>query len=471
MTTLLNRLWKLSLTLFLIFSISTFNHFLSPQPVLALGEEMAPDAEMSLQKWVGANDGFIDALAEGLDCRVAGCPDAQIIGAIPLETRYLSLMMINRPASTSRYLAHLMDNIGIPTPPTVHAQGTGYRMFEPIINLWQIFRNLAYTIYILIFLVIGFMIMFRTKINAQTVITIQSALPNLIITLLLITFSYAIAGFLVDIMYFLIYFLIYLAGSNHLLDAKMTLDYFLKHSLVGIFSPFGDNGVINQISVAIMNIFYSLIGSLHHTEGNVGSWLIKLFISVVIFLQLGRLFLSLLKSYLMVIIQIITAPLQILPNAIPGSKAFMTWLKTLASYLAPFPIITAVFLLAIIFAVPGTETNLFGINQPIFSADSKLRTFPYIAGRATTSQDIAGLISFALILISPAAVKMAQDFFKVKESPYTSEVMSGIGMGFKTIGTPISMISNWKRQHRENLSQNRMTNAIETMGQTLRERG
>jgi len=45
------------------------------------------------------------------------------------------------------------------------------------------------------------MIMFRIKINPQTAITIQLALPKLIITLLLITFSYAIAGFMIDIFY------------------------------------------------------------------------------------------------------------------------------------------------------------------------------------------------------------------------------------------------------------------------------
>ncbi len=435
---------------------------LAQTKVLAVDSaNFSPEAPISSDKILGGKDGFVDIIAKSLDCRLEGCPDAEITGAIPFTTNYLAMMITDKPASTSRYVAHLMKNIGLPTPPSAYAQGVGYRMFEPVIKLWQVFRNLAYTIYILIFLVIGFMIMFRTKINAQTVISIQSALPNLLITLLLITFSYAIAGFLIDIMYFTIYFLVYLAGSNRLLDAKMTMDYFLKHNLISIFFPSGDNLVLQRISIAIQNLFFSVIGSVQHAQDkNLGSDIIQFFISVMVFLQLVKLFISLLKNYLMVIIQIITAPLQLLPNAIPGSKAFMTWLKTLASYLAPFPIITALFLLAIIFAIPSYQNNPFGVTKPIFGSDSKLHTFPYIAGMTTTSEDIAGLMAFAIILISPAAVKMSQDFFKVKESPYTSEVMTGL----KSSALPFQMASGWWNRHRANLNQRNLISAIQNQG-------
>src|SRR5258708_14361646 len=45
------------------------------------------------------------------------------------------------------------------------------------------------------------MIMFRVKISPQVVVSVQSALPKIAIALVLVTFSYAIAGFLIDIMY------------------------------------------------------------------------------------------------------------------------------------------------------------------------------------------------------------------------------------------------------------------------------
>ncbi len=45
---------------------------------------------------------------------------------------------------------------------------------------------------------VGLMVMFRQRINPQTVITAQAALPGLVIGLILITFSYFLAGLISD---------------------------------------------------------------------------------------------------------------------------------------------------------------------------------------------------------------------------------------------------------------------------------
>ena len=58
------------------------------------------------------------------------------------------------------------------------------------------------------------MIMFRMKINPQTVINIENALPRIVVAMLLITFSFAIAGFLIDMMYVLIAIIISLVSGN-----------------------------------------------------------------------------------------------------------------------------------------------------------------------------------------------------------------------------------------------------------------
>jgi hypothetical protein len=47
--------------------------------------------------------------------------------------------------------------------------------------------------------VVGFMIMFRSKIGGQTLVTLGNFLPGVITSLILITFSFAIAGLLIDI--------------------------------------------------------------------------------------------------------------------------------------------------------------------------------------------------------------------------------------------------------------------------------
>ena len=133
-------------------------------------------------------------------------------------------MIFDNQISSQEYIADILDNIGVPSVSRAYAQstggGTGYNAMKPFLEFWKVFRNLAYSLYIIMFVVVGIMIMLRTKVNAQTIITIQTALPNLLITLLLVTFSYAIVGFMIDLMYFLIYFIVYLISSVGIIDAS-----------------------------------------------------------------------------------------------------------------------------------------------------------------------------------------------------------------------------------------------------------
>jgi hypothetical protein len=82
----------------------------------------------------------------------------------------------------------------------------GFSALDPILETWKSFRNLAYLFFVVIFLIIGFMIMFRTKVG-QAAITAQQAIPSVIVAMLAVTFSYAIAGFMIDIMYVVMYVL------------------------------------------------------------------------------------------------------------------------------------------------------------------------------------------------------------------------------------------------------------------------
>ena len=65
--------------------------------------------------------------------------------------------------------------------------------------LWTQIRNITYIFFMIIFIVVGFMIMFRSKIGGQTLITLGNSLPNIILALIGVTFSFAIAGLIIDI--------------------------------------------------------------------------------------------------------------------------------------------------------------------------------------------------------------------------------------------------------------------------------
>jgi hypothetical protein len=106
------------------------------------------------------------------------------------------------PLHTGDYFSYLSNNFGL-TKATYAANttGTGFDQLSPLMNIWVAFRNVAYILFIIIFLLIGIAIMLRVRIDPRVVMTIQNQIPKLIIGVIMVTFSFAIAGFLIDIMW------------------------------------------------------------------------------------------------------------------------------------------------------------------------------------------------------------------------------------------------------------------------------
>ncbi|MEK7573685.1 MAG: hypothetical protein AAB531_04640 [Patescibacteria group bacterium] len=142
-------------------------------------------------------------------------------GAIGFMSKMIT-MTYTPPAHTRDYVQNLAQNFGITKPafaqtdfifpPEAPADtnppvefGTGFYSISPLINIWTAFRNIAYMLFVLVFVVIGVAIMLRVKIDPRTVMTIQNQIPKIIIGILLVTFSFAIAGFLIDVMWITIY--------------------------------------------------------------------------------------------------------------------------------------------------------------------------------------------------------------------------------------------------------------------------
>lgn len=118
-----------------------------------------------------------------------------LIGGI---SSFLGGLFDSRPIRTSSYIALIGESLGFPK--TAHAQvgGSGAAVLNPVLSLWQVSRNLAYIVMIIIFIVIGLMVMFRQRLNPQTILTVQAALPGLVLGLIFITFSYFLASLITD---------------------------------------------------------------------------------------------------------------------------------------------------------------------------------------------------------------------------------------------------------------------------------
>lgn len=445
-------------------------------------QDASPDKPQNLIKYsigstndpntgTGSTHGAFDITVIGpASLAITGYTDPET--GVPLKTgllneqaHYLALMYQNQPG-TAEYVADLWKNIGLPTTPRALAQGTGYSAMSSFLPFWKVFRNLAYSLYIIMFVVVGVMIMLRTKVNAQTIITIQSALPNLLITLLLITFSYAIVGFMIDLMYFLIYFVVYLLSSIDIISTPTkAISRLLDYSAWSVIFE-GRNTIISAVSQAITQALSGLGTGALGAVGKVGaflSWLGLgyLIAAVVLAVAMLKLMWQLVRCYFMLLVQTITAPVQILMNAVPGSKAFGTWLKTTASYLLPFPVVAAMFIFAAVLIGDPSRASilqghgLYGDDGNPFGINSSAPLYDNYGGSATSGKSNTGsiwlppftlteyseepaslmvLLGFFVMLMTPAAAKMAQEWLQVKESPYISEALSGIGpvVGYPT---------------------------------------
>ncbi|OGH12140.1 MAG: hypothetical protein A2857_02020 [Candidatus Levybacteria bacterium RIFCSPHIGHO2_01_FULL_36_15] len=126
-------------------------------------------------------------------------------GAIGFVSSLIGKTTTNMNISSRDYYTYLFQNFGIAKP--AYAQ-QGFIQLSPVMTLWQSMRNIAYLILVIIFIIIGLGIMLRIQVDPRTVMTIQNQIPKAIIGILLVTFSYAIVGYLIDLMWVSVYFLL-----------------------------------------------------------------------------------------------------------------------------------------------------------------------------------------------------------------------------------------------------------------------
>lgn len=460
---------KVIFSIFIILATTFPTHTLAATETPGLTDINAMGLALGITGWQGdPGDLSCDAPQNLTKYAIGGVCGDEISGLLPMGGKQLASLYKIQPSS-QEYVADLLNNIGVPQISSAYAQGTGYQALGSFLPFWKAFRNLAYSLYIIMFVVVGIMIMLRTKINAQTVITIQAALPNLIVTLLLITFSYAIVGFMIDIMYFLMYFMAYLLDAIGILNGGTAIERLTSQSAWGVIFA-GRNSIISVVAEAIRQILYfnSAAGLIARTIGGAATLGISelmvhaipyLLVAVWLAITMLKLVFVLTKSYIMLIIQTITAPVQILMNAMPGSKAFSEWLKKTASYIIPFPVAAAMFLVAAMFIgnptnstklngsltnsatgqltgladSPELQANPFGINEDheFYQgwSSNDVWTPPFTFDMHWEAWDIMILLGFFIFAMTPAAVAMAQNWLQVKESPYIAEAFGGIGTG------------------------------------------
>jgi hypothetical protein len=368
-------------------------------------------------------------------------------GAIGITTQLIS-SLYTPPVHTYDFTRYLASNFGI-AKPTYAQTGSGLTGLTPIVKIWVVFRNLVYLFFVVILAIIGLAIMLRVRIDPRTVMTVQNQIPKIIIGLILVTLSLAIAGLLIDLMWVATYLMINtIKSANAGVPANIAGQLYNNPlSFIGIlFGADNINGngaqaiqsavynALNPPSVApdvsdtcdqsnpltvlfscnLGDVFSLTIGPLVNSIlTGILSFFLGLaaffIISIAILWSMIKLWFALLKAYVMVLFTIVLAPFWIVagllpnPSGQPRALGFGSWVRELLGNLMAFPAVIGFFLIGKLFV-----TQLGGVTQTNLGSNF----IPPLIGGAAATDKIGVLIGLGIILASPHIVEMTKKAFK-----------------------------------------------------------
>jgi len=102
-------------------------------------------------------------------------------------------------ASGVAWASDLMEHVGF--APKTYAQGIGFSALGSYQRAWKVMRDAAFLLITLAIVVSGFIIIFGVPVGDKAGVSIEEMLPRLVIVLIVISLSYAIVGFMIDLMY------------------------------------------------------------------------------------------------------------------------------------------------------------------------------------------------------------------------------------------------------------------------------
>jgi len=278
------------------------------------------------------------------------------------------------------------------------------------------------------------MIMFRVKINPQTVVTVQSSLPKIVISAVLITFSYAIAGLLIDIMYVFMGLIAAIATQSNLFEMNFSqmIAALLNRNIFTIYLGYWFGfGITTLSTIFSQNVIYGGIMLIF--------WIILIIILLVASFK-GMI--ALLKNLAMLLISIITGPFEILFGTLSSTGGFGSWLMKIVSYLAVYPVIAVIILMAHFFLAQGMQ-NFYGDTLGMsgwlaFSPNWMFTTsewhVPFSAFELNGLRIVWIAVSYVLIIMIPKVFDIIKGFMEKKPFDYGTAIGESFSPAKKTAG-------------------------------------
>ncbi len=412
----------------------------------------------------------------------------QLGGALGVLAQQIGVLY-QKPASSKTYFDYLSANFGIVKPAYAQqtncnslnnsAFGYGYCGLNPIFEIWKLARDFAYALLVIAFVVLALGIMLRFKIDARTVMTLQNQIPRVIIAIILITFSYAIAGVMVDLMWTVTYMgmdaitsassaKVCLNGTNPPIS-NAAQQYLLETPLRYVDSIFADDcnsllgskGLImlaNDTGGAIGNIITDLIfnafGSNFNAASsdcsftNIGdcfkkgialiiSLIIKLIVVITLIITLIRLWFNLLKTVVLFIVYALEGPIYIVFGLLPGRPlGFEKWLRLIFAHLVPFPLV----------AWALTFARVLSASYSVSIPNPNTVFVPPLIGNPNMN-NFGILLAFGLILITPGIPDTIKERLKVPGGKMGGMIRGGLAGGGAVVAA--STGAGWKRMTRK----------------------
>jgi hypothetical protein len=233
------------------------------------------------------------------------------------------------------------------------ASQNGYEtlIYSGIGDLWEKVRDIAYVFFVIVMIVVGFMIMFRSKIGGQTLVSLGNFLPGVITSLILITFSFAIAGVLIDLGSVVTSFIATLYGGPSFVSPINTINDLFTAMFTGgtagttlVVAGVADASMIGGLVATIAG---ATVGGLALgpilAVGGLLVMLVALVVLGIIFVGAVKVIITLYKAFFGILLSVITAPIQIMIGAFPG-KGYSTtnWFLTLLRNVLTFPMVYAI---------------------------------------------------------------------------------------------------------------------------------
>lgn len=298
-------------------------------------------------------------------------------------------------------------------------------MDSGISNIWAKFRDLAYLFFVVVMIVIGFMIMFRSKLGGQTLVTLGNTIPNVIIGLILVTFSFAIAGFIIDVGGLITNFLASLFNGDlvsienigNLMKSVFTSDTKKVSGIVagsGGIAALGGWGLGSLATAIGGSAVLAILGPAFVGVGLIAILLVLALLGIV-FVGVIKLLITLYKAYFGILLGVAIGPLQIMIGTIPGQNHMtMNWLLGIVRNVLVFPVV---------FFIVNAPNLLLGNGDIILNFPEKLT----YADPNSTGMDINATSGFLIFILRVFAIYLAAQAPKYIEAfiPSTSSKAAG----------------------------------------------